>query len=225
MSGPHTLTSHQISKAGGPNQAALPDLGHTPVRRTVSGHHMRTLQRLSPPSATGPSSEPDASTLSGLPLTPPRHQTTPPPYVHPSSRIRRREPATPRNRDSTSSMRHKNRRCTAEAVHWSFEPMHPSKNDVPKGEQHKNAALIRSTDLGFPPEVADRGLELLYDNAFKKQRHRRVPPSPALATSREQGFHPDLLDEPPSSIMCTGRHRSVSPRSEQAAPARSLTGG
>ena len=47
-----------------------------------------------------------------------------------------------------------------------------------------------------------------------------------LASSQELGFHPDPLEEPPSSIVCTGRRRSEPPHIEQAAPARSdLSGG
>ena len=53
-----------------------------------------------------------------------------------------------------------------------------------------------------------------------------MPPTPVLATSRAQGFHPDPLEEPPSRIVRTGRRRSEPPYIEQAAPGRSdLSGG
>ena len=92
----------------------------------------------------------------------------------------------------------------------------------PRRKRHQRAAVIRSTDLGFPPEVADRGLELLHGDAFKKVMTQQG----AMASSRAQGFHPDPLEEPPSRNVCTGRRRSEPPHIEQAAPARSdLSGG
>ena len=53
-----------------------------------------------------------------------------------------------------------------------------------------------------------------------------MPPTPVLATSRAQGFHPDPLEEPPSRIVRTGRRRSEPPHMAQTASAISdLSGG
>ena len=60
-------------------------------------------------------------------------------------------------------------RSTKEAAHWSLDPVNTSKTDAPERKTTQNsAAVIRSTDLGFPPEIADGGLELLLGDAFKK---------------------------------------------------------
>uniref|UniRef100_A0A8R7PUV9 Uncharacterized protein n=1 Tax=Triticum urartu TaxID=4572 RepID=A0A8R7PUV9_TRIUA len=48
---------HLTSNAGYPIQAIIPGLGYTLVRRTFSGHHMRTLQGPSPLSSIDPSSD------------------------------------------------------------------------------------------------------------------------------------------------------------------------
>ena len=66
--------------------------------------------------------------------------------------------------------------------------MYTSKNDATRGKRHNNAAVIRSTDLGFPPEVADSGLELLNSDAFNKGMTPKSAAIASLGNSREQVF-------------------------------------
>ena len=81
-----------------------------------------------------------------------------------------------------------NHRSTNYSVHWSLEPVYTSKNDATRGKRHNNAAVIRSTDLGFPPEVADSGLELLNSDAFNKGTTPNSAAIAGLGSSREQVF-------------------------------------
>ena len=69
-----------------------------------------------------------------------------------------------------------------------LEPMYTSKNDATRGKRHNNAAVIRSTDLGFPPEVADSGLELLNSDAFNKGTTPNSAAIAGLGSSREWVF-------------------------------------
>jgi hypothetical protein len=48
--------------------------------------------------------------------------------------------------------------------------MHTSKIDAPKGERHRSASIIRSKDLGFPPEGSGRSWKLHLNDAFKNIR-------------------------------------------------------
>jgi hypothetical protein len=48
--------------------------------------------------------------------------------------------------------------------------MHTSKIDALKGKRRKSITIIRSKDLGFPPEVSGRSLELHLNDAFKNVR-------------------------------------------------------
>ena len=57
---------------------------------------------------------------------------------------------------------------------------------TPQGRNDTRAPT--SSDLGFPPEIAESGLELLHGDAFKKGTTQTTPPPPALAASREQVF-------------------------------------
>ena len=89
----------------------------------------------------------------------------------------------------------------------------------PREERHQSAAVIRSSDLGFPPEVAESGLELLHGDAFKKGTTQIAPPPPALADAegkfspRSVRRDPTLVHGPPSPPAPPGRtleHRQIS---------------
>ena len=81
----------------------------------------------------------------------------------------------------------------------------------PGGKRHQRAAVIRSTDLGFPPEVAESGLELLHDDAFRKGTTQTASPSPALAIAnsrfspRSDRRPPSLVHGPPPSLLGSQR--------------------
>ena len=81
----------------------------------------------------------------------------------------------------------------------------------PREERHQSAAVIRSSDLGFPPEVAESGLELLHGDAFKKGTTQIAPPPPALADAegkfspRSVRRDPTLVHGPPSPPAPPGR--------------------
>ena len=81
----------------------------------------------------------------------------------------------------------------------------------PREERHQSAAVIRSSDLGFPPEVAESGLELLHGDAFKKGTTQIAPPPPALAEAegkfspRSVRRNPTLVHGPPSPPAPPGR--------------------
>ena len=149
----------------------IPGLGYMPVRRTSSGHHVRTLQWPSSPSPIDPASDQILThqpCQASLPSTPPRRQATSSSYTSPSPPIGRRVFMTPRRRDPSPSMSKVKHRSTKEAIRWSLEPVYTSKNDAPKGDTTQERHLHRSIDLKFPSKVADRGLELLHGDAFKK---------------------------------------------------------
>ena len=89
----------------------------------------------------------------------------------------------------------------------------------PREERHQSAAVIRSSDLGFPLEVAESGLELLHGDAFKKGTTQIAPPPPALADAegkfspRSVRRDPTLVHGPPSPPAPPGRtleHRQIS---------------
>jgi hypothetical protein len=60
----------------------------------------------------------------------------------------------------------------------------------PRGKRHQSAAVIRSTDLGFPPEVAERGLELLHGDAFKKVTTQKSAAIAGLGNKPRTRFSP-----------------------------------
>lgn len=83
--------------------------------------------------------------------------------------------------DTESPLRHAAEIRRHQWVRWSTapskkpptgpSPVYTSKNDAPREKRHQIIAIIRSTDQGFPPEVADRGLEVLHDNS---QSHNTI---------------------------------------------------
>src|SRR4051812_36966020 len=79
----------------------------------------------------------------------------------------------------------------------------------PRGKRHRSAAIIRSTDLGFPPEVAESDLELLHGDAFKKGTTQTAPPSPAFAVVKSKF---SLRSVRRNFISCTGRRVLRRPR-------------
>ena len=69
----------------------------------------------------------------------------------------------------------------------------------PRGKRHHRAVVIPSTDLGFPPEVAESGFELLHGDAFRKETTQTASPSPALAIAKSR-FSPRTDRRPPSLV-------------------------
>ena len=72
-------------------------------------------------------------------------------------------------------------------------PCTPPRMTPSRRKRHQRAAVIRSTDLGFPPEVADRGLELLHGDAFKKVMTQQG------ATNAGHGIKPSTRFSPGSA--------------------------
>ena len=66
-------------------------------------------------------------------------------------------------------------------------PNTPPRTTPPRREGHKNATVFRSTNLGFPAEVADSDLETLSAMASRRECRKIAPPPLALA-SRKQVF-------------------------------------
>ena len=145
-------------------------MGHLPVRRTPQPGRLPGMRPPQPP-ATNPYSELYYCMYRARSLCHRRHHDArhrrPPARVHPptansESALRhavkiRRHPcvgcitAPPKNPSSGHSIT-----CV------------PPRMTPPREERHQSAAVIRSSDLGFPPEVAESGLELLHGDAFKK---------------------------------------------------------
>ena len=61
-----------------------------------------------------------------------------------------------------------------------------------------------SSDIGFPPKVAESGLELFHGDAFKKGTMHIAPPPPALAVA-ESKFSPRSVRRNPTPVH--GRRR------------------
>ena len=80
-----------------------------------------------------------------------------------------------------------------------------TKNDAPWGKRHQSAAIIRSFDLGFPPEIADRDLELFHVNASKKIMTQK---SAAIAGL---GNKPRTRFSPGSARRTSDSHRAHGP--------------
>jgi hypothetical protein len=71
--------------------------------------------------------------------------------------------------------------------HGSLMMMHTSKNDAPKGERRRSAAIIRSMDLGFPPEASERSWGIHLSDAFETYK---TSPSPTTTMDRILRFSP-----------------------------------
>ena len=87
----------------------------------------------------------------------------------------------------------------------------------PGGKRHQRAAVIRSTDLGFPPEVAESGLELLHDDAFRKGTTQTASPSPALAIANSR-FSPRSDRRPPSLVHGSPSEKAADEQTPDLSP-------
>ena len=113
-------------------------------------------------------------------------------------------------------------------LHWSLEPVYTSKNDATRGKRHNNAAVIRSTDLGFPPEVADSGLKLLNSDAFNKGTTPNSAAIAGLGSNRKQVFtqiYSNGLHQASCARIVHHRGRRVARRETTAADTSSAVRG
>lgn len=84
-----------------------------------------------------------------------------------------------------------------------------------RGERRGNAAIIRSKDLGFPPEVAGGDGSFTSVMPSGRKTAHEASSSPAPATSRRRGFHPIRAHTP---TFASGPHQQTTDHPRRTTP-------